>query len=614
MLNAIVNIDLYRYEIHALIQAFYPEESVKIWLASDWDSRRRPRRSSDQSTGQSSFWDAAPEEEQVLLYVDYYPDRIELRMFPSAVSAADASDRSQPAESTLDQSVSLRTVQAEPGFLYTEKSRTCKTALKHAIYEMLSEQTGRTLPWGELIGVRPTKIAMTQILKYLENETGEAGQQAGAINDVNDIKTSAPGNITANNAYSASNRALEAAAAYMMQEHLVSPEKAHLAANIAMRERQILSKIDYQDGYSLYIGIPFCPTTCLYCSFPSYSIEGFRDRVDEYLDALEKEIRAGAQMMQELGKKPDTIYIGGGTPTTLEPDQMDRLLTLIEENFLGGHSIAEALAAGKTSSATAADRFTTVFDEAADHSTIESREAANPAAIFGIQEFTVEAGRPDSITREKLLVMKRHGVSRISVNPQTMKEETLRLIGRRHTVQDVIDAFCLAREEGFDNINMDLILGLPEETEEDVARTIAEIEKLSPDSLTVHSLALKRGSRMQEWIQKNGWKSLRNTDQAVRIAAEGAARMGMEPYYLYRQKNISGNFENVGYALPGKAGCYNILIMEEKQSILALGAGSISKAVKDDTIVRSDNAKDITTYLQNIDEMIERKRRIFNTN
>ena len=577
MLNAIVNIDLYRYEIHALIQAFYPEESVKVWLASDWDSRRRPRRSSDQK--------AAPEEEQVLLYVDYYPDRIELRMNPSAAVSADsaaASDRNQAAESTFDQSVSLRIVQAEPGYSYTEKSRTCKTALKHAIYEMLSEQTGHTLPWGELIGVRPTKIAMTQILKYLKNETGEAGQQAGAINDVNDIKTSAPGNITANNAYSASNRALEAAAAYMMQEHLVSPEKAHLAANIAMRERQILSKIDYQNGYSLYIGIPFCPTTCLYCSFPSYSIEGFRDRVDEYLDALEKEIRAGAQMMQELGKKPDTIYIGGGTPTTLEPDQMDRLLTLIEENFLGGHSIAEALAADST-------------------------------AMYEIQEFTVEAGRPDSITREKLRVMKRHGVSRISVNPQTMKEETLRLIGRRHTVQDVIDAFRLAREEGFDNINMDLILGLPEETEEDVARTIAEIEKLSPDSLTVHSLALKRGSRMQEWILKNGWKSLRNTDQAVRIAAEGAARMGMEPYYLYRQKNISGNFENVGYALPGKAGCYNILIMEEKQSILALGAGSISKAVKDGTIVRSDNAKDITTYLQNIDEMIERKRRIFNT-
>ena len=155
-----------------------------------------------------------------------------------------------------------------------------------------------------------------------------------------------------------------------------------------------------QNGYSLYIGIPFCPTTCLYCSFPSYSIEGFRDRVDEYLDALEKEIRAGAQMMQELGKKPDTVYIGGGTPTTLEPDQMDRLLTLIEECFAGGW-----------------------------------------------QEFTVEAGRPDSITQEKLRVIKQHGITRISVNPQTMKEETLRLIGRRHSVQDVIDAFYLARAE-----------------------------------------------------------------------------------------------------------------------------------------------------------------------
>ena len=202
-------------------------------------------------------------------------------------------------------------------------------------------------------------------------------------------------------------------------------------------------------------------------------------------------------------------------------------------------------------------------------------------------------------------------MTRISVNPQTMKEETLRLIGRRHTVEQVREAFAMCRAAGFDNINMDIILGLPEETEEDVARTLQEIEKLSPDSLTVHSLALKRGSRMQKYIEQNGFSSINNTDGCVELAARAAARMGMEPYYLYRQKNISGNLENVGYARPGKAGMYNILIMEEKQSILALGAGSISKAVfPGGRIERSDNCKDVSTYIGTIDEMIERKHRL----
>lgn len=564
MLNAIVNLDLYRYEIHALIQAFYPEESVKVWLESDWESGRKTAR---QKTVEACDAEQdVPADCRAFLCVHYFPDRIELRLDAGAEGAQTLDEDVQTPGVRITQAPQARTLQAPEGINYTEKSRTCKTALKHAIYEMLSELTGRTLPWGELIGVRPTKIAMTRILEYMDaaggTDTSENTADADAPEKTADAPTTAP-DAPGKATYSPE-KAVEYAAGYLMQEHLVSPGKAYLAANIAMRERQILSGIDYQNGYSLYIGIPFCPTTCLYCSFPSYSIEGFRDRVDEYLDALEKEIRAGAQMMQELGKKPDTVYIGGGTPTTLEPDQMDRLLTLVEECFVGGW-----------------------------------------------QEFTVEAGRPDSITQEKLRVIKQHGITRISVNPQTMKEETLRLIGRRHSVQDVIDAFYLARAEGFDNINMDLILGLPEETEEDVARTISEIVRLSPDSLTVHSLALKRGSRMQEWILKNGWKSLRNADEAVRIAAEGAAAMGMEPYYLYRQKNISGNFENVGYAKSGKAGCYNILIMEEKQSILALGAGSVSKAVSNGTIIRSDNAKDIATYLQNIDEMIERKKRIF---
>ncbi|MGX8684965.1 MAG: coproporphyrinogen dehydrogenase HemZ, partial [Lachnospiraceae bacterium] len=390
--------------------------------------------------------------------------------------------------------------------------------------DMLSKREGRTLPWGELIGIRPTKIAMQSLL---------------------DGKT------------------VEEAAAAMEHDHLVSPGKALLSAQIAQREREILADIHYKNGYSLYVGIPFCPTTCLYCSFPSFNLALWKDRVDSYLDALEREMKACSEMMK--GRVLDTVYIGGGTPTTLEPAQLERLFAMLEKYF----------------------------------------------PMENVQEFTIEAGRPDSITMDKLRVIRAHDVTRISVNPQTMKEETLRLIGRMHTVDEVRQAYAMCREAGFDNINMDMILGLPEETLEDVRDTLRQITDLSPDSLTVHSLALKRGSRMQKYIEEKGFSSIYNTDGCMELAAEAAADMGMEPYYLYRQKNISGNLENVGYARPGKAGIYNILIMEEKQSILALGAGSISKAVFDHgRIERSDNCKDVATYIENVEEMIGRKARL----
>ncbi len=261
----------------------------------------------------------------------------------------------------------------------------------------------------------------------------------------------------------------------------------------------------------------------------------------------------------------DSVYIGGGTPTTLEPEEMRRLLKKVRDTF----------------------------------------------DFSQVKEFTVEAGRADSITRDKLRVMKEYGVTRISVNPQTMNQETLDLIGRRHTVEQVEEAFRLAREEGFTNINMDLILGLPGETREHVEHTIEEVKRLHPDSLTVHSLAIKRASKMSLWIEKNGIETLHNTDETMEIAAQGAAEMGMKPYYLYRQKNMSGNFENVGYASEGNYGIYNILIMEEKQTIMALGAGTISKAVyPDGRIERCDNVKDVALYMEKIDEMIERKRKL----
>lgn len=407
---------------------------------------------------------------------------------------------------------------------YTDKKE-YKDGFKHFLYTSLSIYTGKELPWGNLTGIRPTKIAMGML---------EEGRTEEEIRD------------------------------FLCGKHLVSLPKADLSIEIAKREKEILSKVHYEEGYSLYLGIPFCPTTCLYCSFTSYPICTYRNQTDRYVDCLiqEMEFVSGAFRDNIL----DSVYIGGGTPTTLEAAQLDRLLTALKERF-----------------------------------------------DFGtVQELTVEAGRADSITAEKLEVLKRHGVDRISINPQTMNQETLKLIGRQHTVDEVKEAFRLARKIGFDNINMDLILGLPGETEEQVRHTVSEVMKLHPDSLTVHSLAVKRASKLNQWVQENGIRLLSNTDATMEIAALGAKAMGMEPYYLYRQKNMSGNFENVGYAAGGKAGLYNILIMEEKQTIVALGAGSITKLVlPDGRIERTDNVKDVALYMDRIQEMIERKAALF---
>ena len=426
--------------------------------------------------------------------------------------------------------VCWRTAQSDPVCAHLDCASTdrldVKNVLKIGLYDMLVTITGHELPWGSLTGIRPTKIPM-QLLEDGKDETQIAE--------------------------------------YMRQAYHMSGEKIDLAIDIAKRERALLSRLDYENGFSLYVGIPFCPSTCLYCSFTSYPLGAWRGRVDAYLDALEHELDYARA---EFGhKKLNSIYIGGGTPTTLEPEQLDRLLTMIEERFDLSHLL----------------------------------------------EFTVEAGRPDSITREKLEALRKHPVvDRISVNPQTMKDETLKVIGRHHTVQQTIDSFYLARELGFDNINMDLILGLPGESLDDVKHTMEQIRHLHPDNLTVHSLALKRAARLN--ICRDEYKDYKMeiTPEHHAVTAQGAAEMGMAPYYLYRQKNMAGNFENVGYGLPGKEGIYNILIMEEKQTILALGAGSVTKRVyADGRIERCANVKDVAQYIDRIDEMIQRKQQLF---
>lgn len=399
-----------------------------------------------------------------------------------------------------------------------------KNRLKQLLYRALSVYTGRELPWGTLTGIRPAKIAM-QLL-----EDGKCEDEI---------------------------------LSYMEETYLCSREKALLAVEIAQREKRILADIHYEKGYSLYIGIPFCPTTCLYCSFTSFPIISWKSRIDDYLTSVEKELDYVKEVCSD--RILDSVYIGGGTPTTLEPEELERLFQKVRQSF----------------------------------------------DFSSVLEFTVEAGRADSITREKLQVMKKYGVTRISVNPQTMCEKTLKLIGRRHTVEQVTEAFQMAREEGFDNINMDLILGLPGETREDVEYTLKAVTALKPDSLTVHSLAVKRASKLNQWIEENGIGMLHNTEETMQLASEAAADMGLLPYYLYRQKNMSGNLENVGYAAEGKYGIYNILIMEEKQSILAVGAGTISKAVyPDGRIERCDSVKDVALYMEKTDEMIERKKNL----
>ena len=475
MIHVYTNRENYQYDLHALLKSFYPEHDVRVYAAEAQEEHQ-------------------DDEKQVII-----------QLFNDSMNVI------------LD-------IDVRKEYVHTYKNDTdvIKKECKLSIYQDLCDYTGKTLPWGNLTGIRPTKLAMGML--------AEGKEDAEIV-------------------------------AWLKAAHAVSDEKAQLSLDIARREKAILDRLHYEDGYSLYIGIPFCPTTCLYCSFTSYPIAVWRKRVDEYLQALFQEIDFVAETYKN--KILDTVYIGGGTPTTLEAAELDRLLQYVRDKF-------------------------------------DFRQ---------VTEFTVEAGRADSITREKLDVLKKHGVTRISVNPQTMKDETLRYIGRQHTVAQVKDACWLAREAGFDNINMDIILGLPGELESDVQNTIHEICKLNPDSLTVHSLAVKRASKLSQWIEENGIATLRNTDSTMDIAQKGAYALEMKPYYLYRQKNMSGNFENVGYAREGKYGIYNILIMEEKQTIVACGAGSISKRVyPDGRIKRSENVKDVSQYIERIGEMIERKR------
>lgn len=507
----------FEYDIHSLVKAFYPAEEVSV--SAEAKKAAEPVLFHIEVTYQrknsESAEDASRKQTGSIRFVF---TKGEARTDLGEAGTEEATPQNPCLEGELAGDVSVD---------FADRKET-KNRLKQKLYRMLEQYSGRSLPWGTLTGIRPVKIPMKLLEEGKDQKT---------------IYT------------------------YMKDKYFASDEKIQLAYDVAVRERSILQKLDYKNGYSLYIGIPFCPTTCLYCSFTSYPLSKWGPRVDEYLDALGREIDYTARAVTD--KHLDTIYIGGGTPTTLTPEQMDRLFCKIEDSLDLSH----------------------------------------------LKEFSVEGGRPDSITEDKLKVMKKHNVTRISINPQTMQQKTLDLIGRRHTVEQTKKSFLLARELGFDDINMDLIVGLPEERLKDVQNTMEEIKKLGPDNLTVHSLAVKRAARLR--MQREHYRGLHmvNTWETIHLTADYAARMGLHPYYLYRQKNMAGNFENVGYAREGCEGLYNILIMEEKQTIMALGAGASTKFVlppADGTdtprIERVENVKDITNYLTRVDEMIERKR------
>ena len=382
------------------------------------------------------------------------------------------------------------------------------------LFKLLREYTGKDMPWGILTGVRPVKV-----LSLLSDGAAE-------------------------------------------EKLMVSPEKISLARTINKIQRPMIEAIQ-KKSYSLYVSIPFCPTRCSYCSFVSHSVDKAAARMDEYVAKLIEELKQTADIAKRLGLQLDTIYFGGGTPTTLSAEQLKRLFAALDD-----------------------------FDRTK------------------VREFTVEAGRPDTITRDKLEAIKSAGADRISVNPQTMRDEVLQAIGRRHTSAQTEDAYALARDVGFRCINMDLIAGLPTDDVDGFKYSLDRVRELCPENITVHSLSLKRAATL---FHEQDRKTSCGVADMIEYTHKVLKQDGYAPYYLYRQKNTADNQENTGYALPDKESLYNMYIMEELQTILAVGAGASTKLVDAEggRIERLANHKFPYEYLDRFDDILQQKKDIF---
>lgn len=396
--------------------------------------------------------------------------------------------------------------------------------LAELLYGLLVQQTGFSPRWGILTGVRPVKLLHSLIAQYGQEQAVQVFQKA----------------------------------------YHVSEAKTKLALLTMENERQLLNR-EKANGFSLYIGIPFCPSRCAYCSFVSMTVEKTMQMIPEYVQCLCREIEAAGKVARELKLSLQSVYMGGGTPTTLTAEQMDRVLGTVQASF----------------------------------------------DLTDCMEFTVEAGRPDTVTPEKMAGLRRRGVSRVSINPQTMQEKVLQAIGRRHTVRQVLEAFQMARDAEFTDINMDLIAGLPLDTPETFADTVDRVCKLAPESITVHTLALKRSSRIfQEGQQRaSGAAAAQMLDYAGPKLIDG----GWRPYYLYRQTRILGGLENVGFAKKGCESFYNAAIMDESQTILACGAGAGTKVCDPSgsgQLERVYNFKYPYEYISRHGEILERKEKV----
>ena len=403
-----------------------------------------------------------------------------------------------------------------------EVYHTVQHALKLAFYKAGTALLGTQPPWGALTGVRPVKLPTRSML------AGSTPKQA--------------------------QKELE-------KEYFVSPERAKLAVDCA--RASVEAQRSLKEGeVSLYVGIPFCPTRCAYCSFVSADVGRTLKLVEPYVEGLLREVAETGRVLREAGLTIRSFYMGGGTPTTLSAGQMDRLLTQCEECL----------------------------------------------PLEGCTEYTVEAGRPDTITREKLAVLKAHRIGRIAVNPQTLEDHVLEAIGRKHSAGDIREACGLARDVGFDCINMDLIAGLPQDSAGGFWRSLEGVLAMEPENVTVHTLALKKGSTLMErgGALPDGEEVARMLDWSRQILTTN----GYIPYYLYRQKYMSGSLENVGWARPGAESLYNIVMMEELHTVVSLGAGGVTKLIRDGTILRLTNPKFPQDYLSGLDKVLGQKAEI----
>lgn len=407
-----------------------------------------------------------------------------------------------------------------------EQFKQVKRVVSHVYLEVLQKITGITQKWGILTGIRPTKLLHQKLQQGLSKEQAHAE---------------------------------------LREDYLISDEKIDLMQRIVDRQLAAIPDLyELKKEVSIYIGIPFCPTKCAYCTFPAYAINGRQGSVTSFLGGLHYEIKEMGRWMKEHDVKITTIYYGGGTPTSITAEEMDMLYEEMYASF---------------------------------------------PDVEKVREITVEAGRPDTITPEKLEVLKKWNIDRISVNPQSYIQETLKAIGRHHTVEETITKFHLSRKMGMNNINMDLIIGLPGEELPEFQVTLDETEKLLPESLTVHTLSFKRASEMTRNKQKYQVASREEAEKMMRTAESWTEKHGYTPYYLYRQKNILGNLENVGYSFPGQESLYNIMIMEEQQTIIGLGCGAASKFLDPVTgkITHFANPKDPKSYNDNFEHYTEKK-------